>query len=348
MGDLLPQCEPPSFATEPPMPPLPPPWEAQVQALQDHGLHAQDLLLRDQVRGLEAGGAPPEVLAAAITRLFHPERGWPRCSCCIDTLEDVLQGEEHNHARSSWVISTLVDPVPVLAVLGHTPLGVLAHRVAHQRAPGHWLDGEIRRFLDQEVVQAVTAEGLSFRATVADLDLRWAHQGVNGHLEILDPVGGLHLPPYIRCQGWFVLRGGHGLTRLPATRVMGDGSTAVVEACPDIEDLELPRAAYVKIVGCAGLRTIRGTAPLGDLEVVGCPVLEEIKLKFAKEIFSPPGITLRDCPSLGRLSSTSRVRRVIGNLTVTGCPALHLPLRALVVTGRVDVEGGPGPRDYPG
>ena len=130
-------------------------------------------------------------------------------------------------------------------------------------------------------------------------------------------------------------------TRLQGIRVLGDHGTAIIENCPDLEELELPRANRVEVQHCAGLRRIRGRVPMGGLEVTDCPQLIEANLAFPKVTLARPGIIFRDCPSLGRLISMSRIRRVIGDLTLTDCPSLKPPLPPLVVMGRMLILNAP-------
>ena len=93
----------------------------------------------------------------------------------------------------------------------------------------------------------------------------------------------------------------------------------------------------VEVRNCPALRRIWGRAPQDDLLVAGCPQLLQAVLTFPRGKVSRPNIAFRDCPALVRLESTGRTRRVIGDLTLTGCPSLQPPLPPLVVMGRTDL-----------
>ena len=304
---------------------LPQVWEARLEALRNNGRSPQQ-----QLRTIEFEGAPAEILALAISRLYDHEPGL-RCWC--GSIPDSGPG---GLARSSWAVATLACPEPVLACLGHSLLDVFAYRVATLPVK-RWFEGPVHRGVDPEVLLAATMNGLTFRSPLGALDLTWIRKEVQGCLEILAPKGSLTLPPLLQCRGRFEVRGAAGITRLQGIRVVGTPGTAIIDGCPDLEDLELPRATRVEVRNCAALKRIRGHVPPGGLEVVGCAKLEDAVLSISRDTLVRPDLTFRDCPSLVRLGSMNRTRRVIGNLTLAGCPSLQGPLPPLVVMGRLNV-----------
>ena len=248
--------------------------------------------------------------------------------------EEELTPEE-KLARSSWAIRYLDNPEPVIAVLGHSLMDVYAFRLASLH-PTRWLDGKIHFGLEPELILASIERGLLFLSPIAPLDLTWLTV-MQGSLEIRDPIWPLRLPLALRCRDRLHLRGALGVIKLLGYHVEGETSTALIENCPDLTDLELPRAVAVEVRNCLALRRIWGRAPQGGLRVEGCPQLLQAVLSFPKGTVSRPNIVFQDCPALVRLESTARTRRVIGDLTLAGCPGLQPPLPPLMVMGRLNV-----------
>ena len=321
------------FSFEPVEQPLPAPWEASLQLLHELGLGS-----RDQVMALEAEGAAPAILSAAIVRLYRPESFWPRR--LPRRLVEADATEDQRLGRSSWALAILERPEPVLACFGHSIMDVFAYRVANLPVE-HWLEGRVPPRIDPKVFKAVTGDGFTFQAPRGGLDLTWIRREVRGNLFILDTVGPLRLPHELRCRGRFEVRGAAGVTKLHGIWVKGEAGIAVVEDCPDLVDLELPRTTTVEIRNCLSLRRIRGVVPLCGLKVDGCPQLQQAVLCFPKDTLSRPRIAFLNCPSLVRMESTSRARRVIGDLILVGCTSLHPPVPPLVVMGRVEIQSGP-------
>ena len=309
-------------------PSVPPIWAAFLG-----GLRAKGLAPDGQLVAMERAGAAPEVLAALVVQLYYPEPMWLR-GCIRQDNEEEFTAEE-KLARSSWAVRFLADPEPVVAVFGHSLMNVFAFRVACLH-PSCWLDGRVHLGLEPEVILGSIERGFLFLSPIAPLDLTWM-QTVQGSLEIRDPIWPLHLPVGLRCRDRLHLRGALGVVTLRGYIVEGEASTALIENCPDLTDLELPRAMTVEVRNCPALRRIWGRAPEGDLRVEGCPQLQQAVLTFPKDTLSRLNITFRDCPALVRLESTGRARRAIGDLTVAGCPSLQPPLQPLVVMGRLSV-----------
>jgi len=311
--------------------PLPAPWQERLLALQIQGMASPEPIL-----ALEAEGASPDALTSAIARLYRPEWFLRRC-IQVDGVEPDAAGDQRL-GRSSWALEILEHPGAVLACWGHSILDVFAYRVANL-PPERWLEGRIEPGVDLEVLKAVTSEGFTFQTPSRALDLTWIRREVRGNLVILNPMGLVHLPHLLRCRDRFGLRGAARVTRLHGIRVKGDTGLAVIEDCPDLVDLELPRATTVEIRRCPSLRRIRGNVPSRNLRVDGCPRLQQAVLCFPKDTLSRPRVAFRNCPSLIQLESTSRARRVIGDLILVSCPSLRFPLPPLVVTGRVNIGG---------
>jgi hypothetical protein len=314
-------------------------WEPRLRNLRNMGLS-----LRDQIRGLEEAGAPVEVLQAVIIHLYRPEPAWPH-SHGRPYMESEATPEERL-ALCSWAVEVLRRPAAVIDRFGHNLLDIFAYRVACLPRE-RWFLGSIHDAFeghpafDGATMLAAIDAGLRFDSLFQSMDLTWIRKAVQGFLEIVDPTAPLRLPPSLRCLGRFEVRGARGFTRLQGIRVLGDHGTAIIENCPDLEELELPRANRVEVQHCAGLRRIRGRVPMGGLEVTDCPQLIEANLAFPKVTLARPGIIFRDCPSLVRLKSMSRIRRVIGDLTLTDCPSLKPPLPPLVVMGRMLILNAP-------
>ena len=282
---------------------------------------------------MERAGAAPEVLAALIVQLWFPRSKVTRCAMYSEPDEELTPVEKL--ARSSWAVGILNDAGPVVGVFGHRLMDVYAFRLASLH-PSRWLDGKIHFGLEPELILASIERGLLFLSPIAPLDLTWLTD-LRGSLEIHDPIWPLRLPPALRCRDRLHLRGAQGVIKLRGYHVEGEVSTALLENCGELVDLELPRAWSVEVRNCPALRRVCGRAPQGGLRVEGCPQLLQAVLSFPKGTVSRPNIVFQDCPALVRLESTGRTRRVIGDLTLTGCPSLQPPLPPLVVMGRTDL-----------
>lgn len=309
-------------------PSLPPIWAAFLS-----GLRAKGLAPDGQLVAMERAGAGPEVLAALIIQLYYPEPKGARCSMFSPVEEEFTADEKL--ARSSWAVRFLADPEPVVGLLGHSLMDVYRFRVGCL-PPRFWLGGNVHHGLEPELILASIERGLLFLSPIYPLDLMWM-ETVQGSVEIRDPIWPLHLPVGLRCRDRLHLRGTLGVIKLRGYHVEGEASTALIENCPDLTDLELPRAVIVEVRNCPALRRIWGRAPQGGLLVEGCPQLRRAVLTFPKDTHSLPNLAFLDCPALARLESTSRARRVIGDLTLTGCTSLQLPLPPLVVMGRTSL-----------
>lgn len=230
-------------------PSLSPIWERYLCDLQNLRLSSGD-----QVRRLENAKAPAEVLKEVIIRLYRPEFSWLCCRGLSFTEGRTTPMERLE--LCSWAVTVLHDPEPVVACFGHTLLDVFAFRV-ESLPPERWLQGTSLEVVDPMAMAAITNEGFRFESLGGPADLTWIRKGVHGCLEIIDPLGPLRLPPHLCCRGRFQVRGAWGFTRLHGLRVLGDHGTALIENCPDLEDLVLPRANHVEVRGCASLRRIR-------------------------------------------------------------------------------------------
>ena len=309
-------------------PTLPPIWAAFLS-----GLRAKGLAPDGQLSAVERAGAAPEVVAALVAQLWFPRSKVTRCAMYSEPERELAP--EEKLARSSWAIRFLDNPEPVIAVLGHSLMDVYAFRLASLH-PSHWLDGKIHLGLEPELILASIERGLMFLSPIAPLDLRWM-KTLNGSLEISYPIWPPRLPRRIRCRDLLHLRGVQGIVHLQGSHIKGEGAFVLIENCPDLTDLELPRATTVEIRSCPALQRIWGRAPQGGLHVEGCTQLQQVVLTIPKSLLSRPNIAFKDCPSLIRLESMGRTRRVIGDLTLAGCPSLQPPLLSVVVMGRLSV-----------
>ena len=234
-------------------------------------LRARGLAPRDQLLLMAKAGSAPEILAATVARLYCPERCWsdPRTgSVMIGEL-----GDGERLAASSWAVSILDQPDQVVAVLGASLLDVFAYRLANL-PPARWLDGPIHFGLEPELILAATEGGLLFLSPIHPLNLNWM-QKVGGYLQVLDPIWPVQLPPVIQCENRLHLRGVRGLATPIHPVVHGAGGIAIFEDCPDLQVIEVPQVTRLEVWNCPALHRITGQLPVGGINVVGCPNLDQ-------------------------------------------------------------------------
>ena len=288
-----------------------------------------------ELQRLEAGGATPKDLAAALMDLYQVHFAEFRGLSCGFRRREQLSPQDPR--MGVWALTVFRDGWRVLDHLGTTPEGLLCYLLGRW-PPREWLGDKDRLRIPPAFLHHVEPDKLTFGPKDDPLDLSWLGWRLACGLTITGPIPGLRLPQALACAGDVNIE--HVAELVTIQGLNAPGRRLSLKACPDLESIELPESTALVVQGCPRITQIRGKVT-GDISVEDCQELTNLDIVLPKDALPAPSIVVRRCSKLGSIGRASGVSRVCKDIVVEDCPNFRGFWPRLIVRRERRITGCP-------